>query len=90
MRVSAALPSEWFEGMTSERRFIRYVKNRPVVEFRLTRAGIRNEPFDCAVYARAVLNGVKIDYAERAARRVEAAPAKPRRSLSDFKKLSGG
>ena len=90
IRISGDLPPEWFEQMTSERRFIRYVANRPVVEFRPTRRGIRNEAFDCAVYARAVLNGVKIDYAERAARRVEAAPAKPRRSLSDFKKLSGG
>ena len=93
LRVSADLPPEWFEQMTSERRFIRYVRNRPLVEFRPTRAGLRNEAFDCAVYARAVLNAVKIDYAERAARRpatATAAPAKPKRSFADFKKLNGG
>ena len=89
-RVSSKLPPEWFEQMTSERRFIRYVHNRPVVEFRPTRAGLRNEAFDCAVYARAVLNAVSIDYAERAARRVDATPTKPRRSFADFKRLAGG
>ena len=92
LRVSADLPPEWFEQMTSERRFIRYVHNRPIIEFKPTRAGLRNEAFDCAVYARAVLSEprVRIDYTARAALRAEvAAPAKPKRSFADFKKLLG-
>jgi phage terminase large subunit GpA-like protein len=89
IRVNANLPPEWFEQMTSERRFIAYVRNRPRIEFRPTKAGIRNEALDCAVYAFAVRHAVRIDFAERASRRAEARPA-PKRSLADFSKLNGG
>jgi phage terminase large subunit GpA-like protein len=53
IRVSASLPDAWFEQVTAERRFIRYVRNRAVIEFRPIRSGIRNEGLDCLVYAMA-------------------------------------
>jgi phage terminase large subunit GpA-like protein len=33
IRISEDLPDEWFEGVTSEVRRIKYVKNRPIIEF---------------------------------------------------------
>jgi phage terminase large subunit GpA-like protein len=86
-RISNKLPTEWFEQVTSERRFISYVRNRPKIEFKPVRAGIRNEGLDCAVYALAARHGVRIDFAERRAR--EADKVKPRRTLADFARLNG-
>lgn len=47
----------WFEQMTSEVRAVSYHKGRPKVEWRLKRAGLRNEALDCRVYAYAALQG---------------------------------
>jgi phage terminase large subunit GpA-like protein len=87
IRMSANLQEEWFEQVTSERRFISYVRNRPRIEFRPTKAGARNEALDCLVYAFAAIHGVRIDFKERATRKADEQPK--RRSLSDFSKLSG-
>jgi phage terminase large subunit GpA-like protein len=67
MRISADLPDEWFEQVTAERRFIRYVRRRAVIEFRPIRSGIRNEGLDCLVYAIAARRGVRIDFDKRKA-----------------------
>lgn len=84
LRVSDQLPEEWFTQVTSERRFVKYVRNRAVIEFRMTRAGLRNEGLDCTVYAFAARLGVRPDFAERASRASET-PLK-RRSMSDLAK----
>lgn len=81
-RVSNTLPEEWFEQVTNERRFIRYTRNRPVIEFKPIKAGKRVEALDCTVYAMAARHGVRIDFAERAAWRADN--TKPRRTLADL------
>ena len=84
IRVSASLTDAWFEQVTAERRFIRYVRNRAVIEFRPIRSGIRNEGLDCLVYAMAARRGARIDFDERAMRdgaaaREETKPHEPRK-----------
>lgn len=84
IRVSASLTDAWFEQVTAERRFIRYVRNRAVIEFRPIRSGIRNEGLDCLVYAMAARRGARIDFDERALRdgavaREETKPHEPRK-----------
>lgn len=86
-RLSAHLPEEWFEQVTNERRIIRYVRNRPVIEFKPVVAGKRVEGLDCTVYALACRQGVRIDFEERAKRTGEQ--PRPRRTLSDLKKMRG-
>ncbi|KHF27308.1 Phage terminase large subunit (GpA) [Anoxybacillus sp. BCO1] len=44
----------YFDGLTSEKRVIRYYKGRPKLEW-LKRPGTRNEPLDCRNYATAAL-----------------------------------
>jgi phage terminase large subunit GpA-like protein len=65
IRISNEMPEDWFDQILGERRLVRYVHNRAVVEFRPRKMGQRVEAFDCAVYAFAVLHGIRIDYAER-------------------------
>jgi len=54
VRLSEDLPEEWFEQATGEVRRIRYVKNRPIIEFMPKREGQRVEALDCLCYGWAV------------------------------------
>jgi phage terminase large subunit GpA-like protein len=69
IRLSNDLPEEWFDQIVGERRVVRYVCNRAVIEFRPRKAGQRVESLDCAVYAFAVRHSLRINFAERMARR---------------------
>lgn len=44
---------EYFNGLTSEHRVIRYNKGKPVIHWEKKTSGSRNEPFDLRVYATA-------------------------------------
>ena len=48
------LPEDWFDQVTGEVRRIRYVRNRPVIEFTPKRRGQRVEALDALCYAWAV------------------------------------
>jgi phage terminase large subunit GpA-like protein len=82
IRLSRDLPEEWFDQVVGERRAVRYVHNRAVIEFRPRRAGQRVEALDCTVYAFAARHSLRINFTERRARTAE--PAKPKRSLADM------
>lgn len=68
-RYSQDLPSESFEQLTAEKRVVRYVRNRAVVEFRPKSPGLRNEALDMACYAMALRHSLRINFVERRARR---------------------
>jgi hypothetical protein len=53
-RLSDQLTDEFLEQVTNETRRVRFVKNRPVIEFQPKRAGAPTEGLDCTVYALAV------------------------------------
>lgn len=90
----AALPDSYFEGLTSERQLVRYVKGFPVREW-VKKPGQRNEPLDCEVYSYAALQFLYMlydrktiwDQLERrlhvAGVKVEAAPAPEAESPPD-------
>ena len=82
IRVSRDLPEEWFDQVVGERRAVRYVHNRAVIEFRPRKSGQRVEALDCSVYAFAVRHSLRIDFKERRERTAE--PPKPRRSLASM------
>jgi phage terminase large subunit GpA-like protein len=81
LRVSDELPEDWFDQVTGEVRRIRYVRNRPIIEFAPKRRGQRVEALDALCYAWAVRQApaVKaIDLRARAARqRQPTAPSQP-------------
>ncbi|WP_262027583.1 phage terminase large subunit family protein [Microvirga sp. Mcv34] len=88
IRLSEDLPDDWFDQVTGEKRAIRYVRNRAIIEFQPRKRGQRVEALDCAVYAVAVRQAPalrSIDLEERS-RRVpepvsgEAKPAPQKRS----------
>jgi len=68
IRLSRDLPEEWFEQVVGERRVVRYVHNRAVIEFRPRRAGQRVEALDTTVYAFAARYSLRINFQERRAR----------------------
>lgn len=68
IRLSRELPEDWFEQIVGERRTVRYMHNRAVIEFKPRKAGQRVEALDTSVYAFAVCASLRIDYAERRAR----------------------
>ncbi len=69
-RISRTLPDGWFEQVSSERRYIRYVKNSPVIEFKPIHEGVRNEALDATVYAMAVRHSCNyVNMKMRAAKR---------------------
>ena len=68
-RFSADLEPDTFDQLTGERRTIRYVRNRPVVEFKRTKAGTPVEALDATVYAWALRTSLRVNFAERRARR---------------------
>jgi phage terminase large subunit GpA-like protein len=91
LRVSDELPPQWFDQVTGEVRRVRYVRNRPVIEFAPKRRGQQVEALDALCYAWGVRQSpaVKaIDLRARAARRpteppppgAPAPPPQPRRS----------
>lgn len=45
---------EYFEGLTSESRVVRFYKGKPKVEWKVKK-GVRNEPLDCRNYATAAM-----------------------------------
>jgi phage terminase large subunit GpA-like protein len=79
IRLSRDLPEEWFEQVVGERRAVRYVHNRAVIEFRPRRAGQRVEALDTTVYAFAARYSLRINFAERRAR--TAAEKQPTQSI---------
>jgi len=84
-RFSNDLQAESFDQLTGEKRFVRYVRNRPVVEFKRTKAGHPVEALDATCYAWALRSTFKINFAERRARRGQG-PAK-QTSLGDLSSL---
>jgi phage terminase large subunit GpA-like protein len=68
LRLSSDLTEEWFEQLTGERRVVRYVRNRAVVEFRPLKSGQQVEALDTSVYAFAARHGLHLDFAERRTR----------------------
>jgi phage terminase large subunit GpA-like protein len=92
LRVSDELPANWFDQVTGEVRRVRYVRNRPVIEFTPKRRGQQVEALDALCYAWGVRQSpaVKaIDLRARAARRpteppspgaAPPTPPRPRRS----------
>jgi phage terminase large subunit GpA-like protein len=68
VRFSHELPEEFFDQLVGERRVVRYVRNRAVVEFRPRKAGQRVEALDASVYAWSVRATLRINFAERRAR----------------------
>jgi phage terminase large subunit GpA-like protein len=68
VRFSHDLGEEFFDQIVGERRVVRYVRNRAVVEFRPRKAGQRVEVLDATVYCWAVRSTLRINFAERAAR----------------------
>jgi phage terminase large subunit GpA-like protein len=83
VRFSHDLSEEFFDQIVGERRVVRYVRNRAVVEFRPRKAGQRVEVLDATVYCWAVRSTLRINFKERAARigavRVVDAETKARR-----------
>ena len=51
LRVSDELPPQWFDQVTGEVRRVRYVRNRPVIEFTPKRRGQQVEALDALCYA---------------------------------------
>jgi phage terminase large subunit GpA-like protein len=68
IRFSHDLGEEFFDQLVGERRVVRYVRNRAVVEFRPRKAGQRVEVLDATVYCWAVRSTLRINFKERAAR----------------------
>jgi phage terminase large subunit GpA-like protein len=68
VRFSHDLGEEFFGQLVGERRCVRYVRNRAVVEFRPRKAGQRVEVLDATVYCWAVRSTLRINFKERAAR----------------------
>jgi phage terminase large subunit GpA-like protein len=68
VRFSHDLGEEFFDQLVGERRVVRYVRNRAVVEFRPRKAGQRVEVLDASVYAWAVRHTLRVNFAERRAR----------------------
>jgi phage terminase large subunit GpA-like protein len=80
LRVSDELPEDWFDQVTGEVRRIRYVRNRPIIEFTPKRRGQRVEALDALCYAWAVRQALAvkaIDLRARAARRPQPAVGQP-------------
>ena len=67
IHISDKLPEEWFDQVTGERRFVRYVRNRAVIEFKPKRPGQRVEALDCMVYGFAARHSLRIDLDAREA-----------------------
>ena len=82
IRLSRDLPGEWFDQIVGERRAVRYVHNRAVIEFRPRKSGQRVEALDCSVYAFAARHSLRINFAERRARTTE--PVKRKLSLAEL------
>jgi phage terminase large subunit GpA-like protein len=68
IRFSHDLGEEFFDQLVGERRVVRYVRNRAVVEFRPRKAGQRVEVLDATVYCWAVRSTLRINFKERAQR----------------------
>lgn len=80
-RLSNDLPPETFDQLAGEKRYVRYVHNRTVTEFRPKKEGQPVEALDGSCYAWAVRRSMRVNFAERAARRGEQ---KPRVSLGEL------
>lgn len=79
LRLSDTLTDTWFDQATGERRFIRYVSNAAVVEWKPKKPGQKVEALDCLVYAFAVRESSSfraISLSQRAAWRDAGQPVK--------------
>jgi len=85
IRLSDSLTEEWFEGVTSETRRVRYLHNRPIIEFVPKRSGIRNEPLDCMCYGWAVRASAQVKSIDLDEREERGTPAeKPKRGPKEW------
>lgn len=89
IRYSSDLEAETFDQLTGEKRVIRYQRgNKSLVEFKSKKPGQRLEALDAVCYALALAHSIRINWAERRARRGPVSPAK--KSLADLSgKLNG-
>jgi phage terminase large subunit GpA-like protein len=67
---------EYFEQLTAEKKVIRYVKGRPIMEWVKMRE--RNEALDCRVYAFAAYLLIKARLPKRRRADSQRSPVKPR------------
>jgi phage terminase large subunit GpA-like protein len=83
-RFSSDIEPETFDQLAGEKRVVRYVKrvNRPVVEFRRTQPGQPVEALDGTCYCFAAKHSMRVNWAERRARRGGAQST--RTTLSDL------
>ncbi len=83
------LDAEFYRQLTSEVRRVRYARGRPVYEW-VRKPGRAAEALDCAVYANAIRQAVRMDYDRREAELSgQAAPAAKALFASLSKKLNG-
>lgn len=73
-RYSNDLETETFDQLTGERRTVRYVRNKPIAEFKRVKPGQPVEALDATCYAWAARSTLKVNFAERRARHGEAKP----------------
>lgn len=82
-RYSIDLEAETFDQLTGEKRIVRYQRgNKTVTEFKPKKPGQRVEALDCTCYALAVAHSIRVNWAERRARK--GSTPQPRRSLADL------
>jgi phage terminase large subunit GpA-like protein len=74
---------KYFEGLTSEKHVTTYKKGRPVKEWKLKKAGLRNEPLDIRNYAQAAVEIAHLPLDEGAAQTTARAPKQQRRQISE-------
>jgi phage terminase large subunit GpA-like protein len=68
---SSDIEADTFDQLAGEKRVVRYVKNRVVIEFRPVQAGQRVEALDCTCYCWAAKHSIRVNWAERRARHGE-------------------
>lgn len=85
-RYSSDLEPETFDQLTGEKRVIRYQRgNKALIEFKPKKPGQRVEALDASCYALAFAHSLRINWAERRARKLISDA--PRKSLGDLSAL---
>jgi phage terminase large subunit GpA-like protein len=91
-RFSSSLPDAFFEQAANERRYLRFIKNRPVHEFHPIQQGARTEALDCLVYGTACrFSLAHVNMKERSMRGLPKSQFAPPKQLSmgeRYKKLA--
>ncbi len=87
IRISEDVPDDWYDQVTGEVRRMRYVRNRPVIEFMPKKSGQRVEALDALCYGWAVRFSPSIkslDLDERAARAPVKGERPKRKGVGDW------